>query len=107
MMTDVNADDHLVTDLSAYRAAVREFVTSPAVDKWRGGYIDDVAEEMRFSAGLLRVLYDAGFGRYGLPSAVGGLGGDVRHWAVLFDELASAAHDDVHWGILSNFIFEF
>jgi alkylation response protein AidB-like acyl-CoA dehydrogenase len=89
-MTDVNADDHLVTDLPAYRAAVREFVTSPAVDKWRGGYIDDVAEEMRFSAGLLRVLYDAGFGRYGLPSAVGGLGGDVRHWAVLFDELARA-----------------
>ncbi len=89
-MTDVNADDHLVTDLPAYRAAVTKFVTSPAVDKWRGGYIDDVAEEMRFSAGLLRVLYDAGFGRYGLPSAVGGLGGDVRHWAVLFDELARA-----------------
>jgi hypothetical protein len=89
-MTDVNADDHLVTDLPAYRAAVRAFVTSPAVDKWRGGYIDDVAEEMRFSAGLLRVLYDAGFGRYGLPSTVGGLGGDVRHWAVLFDELARA-----------------
>jgi alkylation response protein AidB-like acyl-CoA dehydrogenase len=84
-MTDDNADDPLVTDLPAYRAAVREFVTSPAVDKWRGGYIDDVAEEMRFSAGLLRVLYDAG-----LPSAVGGLGGDVRHWAVLFDELARA-----------------
>src|SRR6202161_3691935 len=89
-MTDVNADDHLVNDLPAYRAAVREFVTSPAVDKWRGSYIDDVAEEMRFSAGLLHVLYDAGFGRYGLPSAVGGLGGDVRHWAVLFDELARA-----------------
>src|SRR3984885_15363807 len=89
-MTDDNADDPLVTDLPAYRAAVREFVTSPAVDKWRGGYIDDVAEEMRFSAGLLRVLYDAGFGRYGLPPAFGGLGGDVRHWAVLFDELARA-----------------
>jgi alkylation response protein AidB-like acyl-CoA dehydrogenase len=89
-MTDVNADDRLATDLVAYQAALREFVTSPAVDKWRGGYIDDVAEEMRFTAGLLRVLYDAGFGRYGLPSAVGGLGGDVRHWAVLFDELARA-----------------
>jgi alkylation response protein AidB-like acyl-CoA dehydrogenase len=89
-MTDVNPDDRLVADLPAYRAAVREFVTSPAVDEWRGGYIDDVAEEMRFSGGLLRLLYDAGFGRYGLPPAVGGLGGDVRHWAVLFDELARA-----------------
>ena len=90
MLTDVNADDHLVTDLPAYRAAVREFVTSPAVDKWRGSYIDDVAEEMRFTAGLMRVLYDAGFGRYGLPPEAGGLGGDVRHWAVLFDELSLA-----------------
>jgi alkylation response protein AidB-like acyl-CoA dehydrogenase len=89
-MTDVNVDDHLVTDLHAYRAAVREFLASPAVDKWRGTYLDDDPEEMRFTAGLMRVLYDAGLGRYGLPSAVGGLGGDVRHWAVLFDELARA-----------------
>src|SRR6202043_2345240 len=89
-MTDVNADDPLVTDLRAYQAAVREFVGSPAVDKWRGSYIDDVAEEMRFTAGLVRVLYDAGLGRYGLPPEAGGLGGDVRHWAVLFDELARA-----------------
>src|SRR3984885_6501664 len=89
-MTDVNADDPLVTDLRAYQAAVREFVGSPAVDKWRGSYIDDVAEEMRFTAGLMRVLYDAGFGRYGLPPEAGGLGGDVRPWAVLFDELSLA-----------------
>jgi alkylation response protein AidB-like acyl-CoA dehydrogenase len=89
-MTDVNADDHLVTDLRAYRDALRDFLASPAVDKWRGTYLDDDPEEMRFSAGLMRALYDAGFGRYGLPPAVGGLGGDVRHWAVLFDELARA-----------------
>ena len=87
-MTDVSVDDHLVTDLHAFRAAVREFLAAPAMDKWRGTYLDDDADEMRFSAGLMRVLYDAGFGRYGLPPAAGGLGGDVRHWAVLFDELA-------------------
>src|ERR1700722_12407495 len=87
-MTDVNADDPLVTDLRAYQTAVREFLGAPAVDKWRGSYIDDVAEEMRFTAGLVRVLYDAGLGRYGLPPEAGGLGGDVRHWAVLFDELS-------------------
>src|ERR1700678_578433 len=89
-MTDVNVDDQLVTDLHAYRAAVREFLAWPSLDQWRGTYLDDDADEMRFTAGLMRVLYDAGFGRYGLPSAVGGLGGDVRHWAVLFDELARA-----------------
>jgi alkylation response protein AidB-like acyl-CoA dehydrogenase len=87
-MTDV--DDHLVTDLHSYRAAVRQFLTSPAVDKWRGTYLDDDPEEMRFTAGLMRVLYDTGLGRYGMPSSAGGLGGDVRHWAVLFDELARA-----------------
>jgi alkylation response protein AidB-like acyl-CoA dehydrogenase len=89
-MTDVNVDDHLVTDLDAYRAAVREFLAAPTVDQWRGTYLDDDADEMRFTAGLMRVLYDAGLGRYGMPPAVGGLGGDVRHWAVLFDELARA-----------------
>jgi alkylation response protein AidB-like acyl-CoA dehydrogenase len=87
-MTDVTVDDHLVADLDAYRAAVREFLAGPALDQWRGCYLDDDADEMRFSAGLMRVLYDAGFGRYGMPPAAGGLGGDVRHWAVLFDELA-------------------
>jgi alkylation response protein AidB-like acyl-CoA dehydrogenase len=89
-MTDVNADDRLVTDLPAYRGAIREFLASPAVDKWRGTYLDDDPEEMRFTAGLMRLLYDTGFGRYGMPSSAGGLGGDVGHWAVLFDELARA-----------------
>jgi alkylation response protein AidB-like acyl-CoA dehydrogenase len=87
-MTDVSVDDPLVTDLHAFRAAVREFLAGPDMDKWRGTYLDDDADEMRFSAGLMRVLYDAGLGRYGLPPTAGGLGGDVRHWAVLFDELA-------------------
>jgi hypothetical protein len=87
-MTDVSVDDPLVTDLHTFRAAVREFLAAPVMDKWRGTYLDDDADEMRFSAGLMRVLYDAGLGRYGLPPAAGGLGGDVRHWAVLFDELA-------------------
>src|ERR1700728_1411423 len=85
-MTDVSVDDHLVTDLDAYRAAVREFLASPAVGQWRGSYLDDDPEEMRFTAGLMRVLYDAGLGRYGMPPAMGGLGGGVRHWAGLFHE---------------------
>jgi alkylation response protein AidB-like acyl-CoA dehydrogenase len=89
-MTDVSVDDHLVTDLHAYRAAVREYLAGPSLDVWRSTYLDDDPEEMRFSAGLMRVLYDAGFGRYGMPASAGGLGGDVRHWAVLFDELARA-----------------
>ena len=42
-MTDVSVDDHLVTDLNAYRAAVREYLAGPALDRWRGTYLDDDA----------------------------------------------------------------
>ena len=66
-MTDSGPDDPLATDLAAFRAAVRGLVTSPAVDKWRGSYVDDVAREMRFTAGLLRVLYDAGLAGSACP----------------------------------------
>src|ERR1700685_2454479 len=71
-MTDVSVDDPLVTDLHAFRAAVRDFLAAPAMDQWRGTYLDDDADEMRFSAGLMRALYDAGLGRYGLPAAADG-----------------------------------
>jgi alkylation response protein AidB-like acyl-CoA dehydrogenase len=39
---------------------------------------------------LQRCLYDAGWARLGWPEHLGGLGGDARHRAVLYDELASA-----------------
>jgi alkylation response protein AidB-like acyl-CoA dehydrogenase len=35
-------------------------------------------------------LYDAGWARLGWPEHLGGLGGDARHRAVLYDELATA-----------------
>jgi alkylation response protein AidB-like acyl-CoA dehydrogenase len=35
-------------------------------------------------------LYEAGWARLGWPEHLGGLGGDARHRAVLYDELASA-----------------
>jgi alkylation response protein AidB-like acyl-CoA dehydrogenase len=90
MTADYTATVDYAADLAAYRAALRGFLTSPAADKWRGAYVEDVADEMRLSAGLMGCLYAAGFGRYGLPAEAGGLGGDVRHWAVLFDELSRA-----------------
>jgi alkylation response protein AidB-like acyl-CoA dehydrogenase len=37
-------------------------------------------------------LYDAGWARLGWPEHLGGLGGDARHRAVLYDELASAGY---------------
>jgi alkylation response protein AidB-like acyl-CoA dehydrogenase len=60
------------------------------MDRWRNLYIDDVAAEMAETGAMIGELYAAGFGRYGFPVAAGGLGGDVRHCAVLFDELSAA-----------------
>ncbi|HVT20939.1 MAG TPA: acyl-CoA dehydrogenase family protein [Mycobacteriales bacterium] len=77
-------------DLSEYRVALRTFLGSSDLDAWRGCYIEDVAEEMKFVSGMVQVIYDADFGKYGFPVAVGGLGGDVRHWAVMYDELVAA-----------------
>jgi alkylation response protein AidB-like acyl-CoA dehydrogenase len=39
---------------------------------------------------LQQYLYDSGWARLGWPEHLGGLGGDARHRAVLYDELASA-----------------
>lgn len=77
-------------DLAGYRKDLAAFLSEPRMDHWRGLYVEDVAEEMAETGAMLGELYDAGFGRYGFPVAAGGLGGDVRHCAVLFDELGSA-----------------
>jgi len=53
---------------------------------------DHSSLEERISRGarLIAALYEAGWNRYGWPSAVGGIGGDIRHRAVLYDELCRA-----------------
>jgi alkylation response protein AidB-like acyl-CoA dehydrogenase len=47
-------------------------------------------ERINRGARLLAALYEAGWNRYGWPTAVGGLGGDIRHRAALYDELCRA-----------------
>ena len=80
----------LATDLNAFRAELRAYLASGAVDEYKDSYLEDVHEELRHNSGLLQKLYAAGFGKYGVPPEVGGLGGDVRHWAALYDELSLA-----------------
>lgn len=80
----------LDTDLQAYRLELRAFLQTPPAQAFHGVAAHDVAEEMREHAALVRLLADAGFGRYGYPAEVGGLGGDVRHWGVLYDEVCRA-----------------
>lgn len=68
--------DHLRNEASTY-------------DAWRNRHYASVAERITHHAELLSVLYAGGWNRYGWPTPVG-RGGDPRHRAALYDELAAA-----------------
>lgn len=55
-------------------------------DSGAGAIADDVEQDRA----TLRALYDAGWSRHGWPAAAGGLGGDERHRAAMYDTLAHA-----------------
>src|SRR6185369_14879757 len=81
----------LAEDLDAYRLALRgHLATEPAFKTFRGRRYPSTEARMADHARLERLLHDAGWNRYGWPPAAGGLGGDERHRAVLYDELAAA-----------------
>jgi alkylation response protein AidB-like acyl-CoA dehydrogenase len=72
-----------------------------ALREWLAGNADELAAFRTRAAGgigasvehervLLRLLYDAGWSRWGWPEPVGGLGGPVVLRAALYDELAAA-----------------
>jgi alkylation response protein AidB-like acyl-CoA dehydrogenase len=88
--TATSADGRYARDLAGYRTDLSAFLAQPVFDRWRNLYVEDVPGEMAETAAMIRKLYDGGFGRYGFPAGAGGLGGDVRHCAVLFDELSAA-----------------
>jgi alkylation response protein AidB-like acyl-CoA dehydrogenase len=78
------------SDLAGFRKDLQAFLAEPRMDRWRNLYVEDVPAEMAETAAMIGELYQAGFGRYGFPVEAGGLGGDVRHCAILFDELGAA-----------------
>ncbi|WP_121258737.1 acyl-CoA dehydrogenase family protein [Nocardioides ferulae] len=81
----------LGVDLRAYAVGVRSFLTSTAaLEEWRSVHYETTADRIRHEAGLMGVLHDAGWSRWGWPESVGGLGGGLVHRATLYDELAAA-----------------
>lgn len=87
-----DAGQHLTADLPAYRRAVRAFIaTEPGLKRWSHACYPSTEVHMSEHAALMAVLYRSGWNRYGWPDAAGGLGGDERHRAVLYDELSAAA----------------
>jgi alkylation response protein AidB-like acyl-CoA dehydrogenase len=89
-MTSTTTPRNTLVDISAYRNALRSFLESePLFDEWRGRHYATVAEELDHHAQLVEILFDGGWNRYGWPETAGGLGGDERHRAVLYDELSA------------------
>jgi alkylation response protein AidB-like acyl-CoA dehydrogenase len=81
----------LATDLNAYRQALRAYLgAEPRLDRWRGARYTTTEERIRGHAMLMGALHRDGWNRYGWPEAAGGLGGDERHRAVLYEELSAA-----------------
>ncbi|HVU72969.1 MAG TPA: acyl-CoA dehydrogenase family protein [Mycobacteriales bacterium] len=80
-----------VLELDAYRDGVRSWLRGSAdvLEPFTAHPFDRVALLAQHQR-LTRVLWDAGWKRYGWPTSVGGYGGGVLHRAVLYDELAIA-----------------
>ncbi|WP_067662624.1 acyl-CoA dehydrogenase family protein [Nocardia miyunensis] len=82
--------DALASDPAAYRTALRAYLTGePTLSAWRTKHYTTTEERIADHAALMGELYQAGWNRYGWPTSAGGLGGDERHRAVLYDELAA------------------
>ncbi|ASR03129.1 acyl-CoA dehydrogenase family protein [Gordonia rubripertincta] len=58
--------------------------------RWRNTRYATEEEQIAADAQLMAELNGSGWNRFGWPAEVGGLGGDVRHRAVLYEELAAA-----------------
>lgn len=89
-MTDPGPAPH---SPSEFRALVRRWLEAerpqlpPPADRER-----DFGRRLAGLRELQAALFEAGWARYGWPPEVGGVGGDARHRAVLYEELAEAGY---------------
>jgi alkylation response protein AidB-like acyl-CoA dehydrogenase len=72
----------------AYAAALSSFVAEdPRLDPFRGYRPPDLESGAAHLHGLQRLLFDEGWSRLGWPESCGGLGGDPRFRAAMFETL--------------------
>jgi alkylation response protein AidB-like acyl-CoA dehydrogenase len=76
-------------DLDAYRAELARWLDGhdAVLRRQREFFAVDLADVAAVHRELQEVLYTEGWVRYGWPEDLGGLGGDARHRATLYDEL--------------------
>ncbi len=74
------------------RVAFRDWLGHVHADlrSFRSAGEGSIEAEVNQQRALLRLLYEAGWTRWGWPRTAGGLGGDERSRAALYDELAAA-----------------
>ena len=81
-----------VGDTATYTDELRAWLTDNAdtLARWRERAPGPIAHAVEHERGLLELLFEAGWSRYGWAEGIGGLGGPVALRAVLYDELAAA-----------------
>lgn len=87
-MTEATDIEVIASDVSAYRNGLRAWLDAGNADGWRHHYAETSRASLEYSGKLVALLYESGWGRYGWPTAAGGLGGNALHLGVLYDELA-------------------
>ncbi|ONH58164.1 acyl-CoA dehydrogenase [Frankia sp. CcI49] len=76
-------------DVDAYRAALEAWLaTRPPVFEAAARPIASYEQRVAVSCALMQVLFDQDWARYGWPEHLGGLGGDIRHRAAMWEALA-------------------
>lgn len=79
------------SDVMLYRRDFRRYLHELEwASQWRESAFDNAEDALAHDASVIARLYDAGWNRYGWPLSAGGLGGDEKHRAVYYDELAVA-----------------
>lgn len=77
-------------DVDAYTAALDSALVETTYDPWRNTHHATAEGRIADHALLMARLFADGWSRYGWPETAGGLGGDERHRAVMYDALSAA-----------------
>ena len=85
------ADVDYVNDVARFRRDFRRYLRGlPDLAELRSAFFRNSTDQMAHDAQFMGRLYADGWNRYGWPEAFGGLGGDVVHRAVYYEELGRA-----------------
>ncbi|GAB1814865.1 acyl-CoA dehydrogenase family protein [Mycobacterium sp. MUNTM1] len=90
-VASVGRSGDYLSHVARYRQDLRGYLgTLDCAKEWRSGSFRSAEEGLQRDAEVMARLHKDGWNRYGWPQAVGGLGGNEIHRAVLYEEMAFA-----------------